>query len=54
MLHLPSMQSALASAKSKGYYGWAYVTDGAAGGSTYNSLASFYASEASYIASNIN
>lgn len=49
-----TMQSALATAKSKGYYGWAYVTDGAAGGSTYNALSSYYASEASYIASNIN
>jgi len=49
-----TMQSALATAKSKGYYGWVYVTDGAAGGSTYNSLATYYASQAAYVASTIN
>jgi len=43
-----SMESTLNAAKSKGYYGWAYVTDGAAGGSTYNTLASYYSSEASF------
>jgi hypothetical protein len=46
-----AMQSAIATARSKGYYGWVYVTDGAAGGSTYNSLASYYASMVSYVAS---
>jgi len=46
-----SMQAEISAAKSKGYYGWVYVTDGAAGGSTYNSLTSYYATEAAYIAS---
>jgi len=45
------MQSAVSSAVSKGYYGWVYVTDGAAGCCTYNTLASYYASMASYVAS---
>jgi len=49
-----TMESVLATAKSKGYYGWVYVTDGAAGGSTYNVLASYYATQASYIGSTIN
>jgi len=49
-----SMQSALLAAKSKGYYGWVYVTDGAAGGSTYNSLASYYATQATYIGASLN
>jgi len=49
-----SMQSALLAAKTKGYYGWVYVTDGAAGGSTYNSLASYYATQATYIGSSLN
>jgi len=49
-----TMESTLAAAKSKGYYGWVYVTDGAAGGSTYNALSSYYATEASYIGSTIN
>jgi hypothetical protein len=48
-----TMESILADVKSKGYYGWAYVTDGAAGGETYNALASYYASEASYFASDM-
>jgi 3D (Asp-Asp-Asp) domain-containing protein len=46
-----SMQTAISAAKSKGYYGWVYVTDTGATGATYNSLPSFYAAEASYIAS---
>jgi len=46
-----AMQSAISSAKSKGYYGWVYATNGAAGGSTYNTLASYYATQATYIAS---
>jgi len=45
------MQSAVAAAKSKGYYGWVYVTDGAGGCCTYNALASYYASMVSYVAS---
>jgi hypothetical protein len=44
------MQSAIATARSKGYYGWVYVTDGS-GASTYNTLASYYPSMVSYIAS---
>jgi len=46
-----AMQSALNSAKSKGYYGWVYVTDGAGGCCTYNTLASYYAAQATYLAS---
>jgi len=49
-----TMQSTLATAKSKGYYGWVYVTDGAAGGSTYNNLASYYVAQATYVANTIN
>jgi outer membrane biosynthesis protein TonB len=46
------MQTAVNTAKSKGYYGWVYVTDGASGCCTYNALASYYASMASYVAAN--
>jgi len=46
-----AMQTAVNTAKSKGYYGWVYVTDGAGGCCTYNTLASYYASMASYVAS---
>jgi len=46
-----SMQSAISAAVSKGYYGWVYVTNGAAGGSTYNTLSSYYAAMATYVAS---
>jgi len=46
-----AMQSAVATARSKGYYGWVYVTDGAGGCCTYNALASYYASMVSYVAS---
>jgi len=46
-----TMQSAISAAKSKGYYGWVYVTDTGATGATYNSLPSFYTAEANYIAS---
>jgi hypothetical protein len=46
-----SMQSAISAAKSKGVYGWVYVTNTGATGATYNSLPSYYASMASYIAS---
>jgi len=46
------MQSAVNTAKSKGYYGWVYVTDGASGCCTYNTIASYYASMASYVAAN--
>jgi len=49
-----SMQSTLAAAKSKGYYGWVYVTNGAAGGTTYNALASYYATEAAYMGQTVN
>jgi len=49
-----TMESALNAAKSKGYYGWAYVTDGASGGETYNNLASYYSTETSYFKSTIN
>jgi len=49
-----TMESTLAAAKSKGYYGWVYVTDGAAGGSTYNVLTSYYSTLATYIGSTIN
>jgi len=49
-----AMQSALDTAKSKGYYGWAYVTSGTLNGGTYNSLPSYYAQMASYIANTIN
>lgn len=45
------MQSAVNTARSKGYYGWVYITDGAGGCCTYNKIASYYASMASYIAS---
>lgn len=45
------MQSAVNTAKSKGYYGWVYVTEAAGGCCTYNTLASYYGSMASYIAS---
>jgi len=46
-----TMESNIAAARSKGYYGWVFSTNGAAGGSTYNSLPSFYSSMVSYIAS---
>jgi len=46
-----SMQTALSAAKSKGYYGWVYVTDQSESGNTYGSVPSFYAAEAAYIAS---
>jgi len=46
-----AMESSISAARSKGYYGWVYVTDGAAGGSTYNSLASYYSTMVSYVAS---
>jgi len=46
-----SMQTAINAAKSKGYYGWVYVTDVSASGNTYGSLPSFYAAEAAYVAS---
>jgi len=45
------MQTTISNAIGKGYYGWVYVTDGAAGGSTYNTLASYYSTQVSYIAS---
>jgi len=45
------MQTAISAAKSKGFYGWVYVTSTAGTGATYNSLPSYYASMASYIAS---
>jgi len=44
------MQSVVDAARSKGYYGWVYVTDGAGGCCTYNSIASYYSSMATYIA----
>lgn len=46
-----SMETALSAAKSKGYYGWVYVTDQSESGNTYGSLPSFYAAEAAYVAS---
>lgn len=44
------MTAAVATAKSKGYYGWFYVTDGAGGCCTYNALTSYYASMATAVA----
>jgi len=41
------MESAIASARSKGYYGWVYVTSG----TDYNALPSYYSTMVSYIAS---
>jgi len=49
-----TMETAISAAKSKGYYGWVYVTDGSASGNTYGTLPSFYSSMVSYIASTIN
>lgn len=46
------MTSAVAAAKSKGYYGWFYITDGAGGCCTYNALTSYYASMATTVARN--
>jgi len=46
-----TMQTAVTSAVSKGYYGWVYFTDGASGCCTYNSLASYYSTMVSYVAS---
>lgn len=46
-----SMQSAVNTAKSKGYYGWVYITSPTDVCCIYNSLPSYYASMASYIAS---
>lgn len=46
-----AMQSFLNAAKSKGYYGWAYVNDGSLSGGTYNRIPSYYAQQASYMAS---
>jgi len=44
-----SMQSVINNILSKGYFGYVYVTDGAGGCCTYNQLASYYTSMASYI-----
>jgi len=49
-----TMQTAISAAKTKGYYGWVYVTDGTASGDTYGSLPSFYSTMVSYIANTIN
>lgn len=46
-----SMQSVVNSLAGKGYFGYMYVTDGAAGCCTYNALATYYSSMASYIGS---
>jgi hypothetical protein len=46
-----SMQSAVNTAKSKGYYGWVYITSPTDVCCIYNTLPSYYASMASYIAS---
>jgi len=45
-----SMQTTINNILSKGYFGYVYVTDGAGGCCTYNQLASYYTSMASYIA----
>lgn len=45
-----TMESAINSLVSKGYFGWVYVTDGG-GDSAYNDLASYYSTEVSYVAS---
>jgi len=44
-----SMQSVIDNILNKGYFGYVYVTDGAGGCCTYNQLASYYTSMASYI-----
>lgn len=49
-----TMAMALSAAKAKGYYGWVYVTDGAAGGTTYNVLTSYYSAQANYLKASIN
>jgi len=46
-----AMESAISAAKTKGYYGWVYAIDTAGTGNTYNSLPSYYAQMATYIAS---
>jgi len=45
------MQTAVATARSKGYYGWVYVTDATDVCCIYNALAPYYATMVSYIAS---
>jgi hypothetical protein len=45
------MQSVVNTARSKGWYGWVYATDAGLNGGTYNSLPSYYAAMAQYIAS---
>jgi len=44
------MQSAVNTARTKGYYGWFYATDGTLNGGTYNKLPSYYGAMAQYIA----
>lgn len=46
-----AMESAILAAKTKSYYGWAFVTSGTLSGDTYGALPSYYATQASYIAS---
>jgi len=48
------MEAAISAAKTKGYYGWVYVTSTSASGGTYNSLPSYYSTMVSYIATTIN
>jgi len=49
-----NMESAISAAKSKGYYGWVYATDGTASGNTYGTVPSYYSTMVSYIADTIN
>jgi len=47
-----NMQNVVTTAQSKNYYGWVYVTDGAGGCCTYNSLVSYYPTFAQFVAKN--